>query len=99
MTEVVKDIEWFKKSVEPLLKGYEINYKYYDKGDFGSLNQAEFNSKKIGGNIDFWGLGWLGVFVWSYESDEQLINVLFESDKEVEKEKALIELLQILEKA
>ena len=99
MTEIVKDIEWFKKSVEPLLNGYEINYKYYDKGDFGSLNQAEFNSKKIGGNVDFWGLGWLGVFVWSYETDEQLINILVESDKEVEKEKTLIELLQILEKA
>lgn len=94
----MKDIEWFKKSVEPLLKGYEIHYKYYDKGDFGSLSQAEFNSKKIGGNVDFWGLGWLGVFVWSYETDKQLINILVESDKEGEKENVLMELLQIIEK-
>ena len=99
MTAVVKDIAWFKKSVEPLLKGYEIDYRDFDKGDFGSLSQVEFNSKKIGGNVDFWGLGWLGIFVWSYETDEQLINTLIESGKEVEKEKALIELLQILQNA
>jgi hypothetical protein len=99
MTGTMKDIAWFKETAEPQLKGYEIKYSYYEKGDFGSLNQAEFNSKKIGGNVDFWGLGWLGVFVWNYETDKQLINVLVEAGKEVEKEKALMELLQILKKA
>jgi hypothetical protein len=97
MTSAMKDIEWFKKCVEPLLKGYEINYRYFDKGDFGSLNQAEFNSKKIGGNVDFWGLGWLGVFVWNYRTEKQLINILVEPDQEEEKERALVELLEILQ--
>ena len=48
------------------------------------LNQVEFNSKKVGGNIDFWGLGWLGVFVWDYEKEEQLINLLIEPSQEEE---------------
>lgn len=93
----MKGIEWFKTSIQPLLTGYEINYRHFDQGDFGPLNQAEFNSEKLGGNIDFWGLGWLGIFVWSYEADEQLINILIKPDQEEEKEKAFKELLQILQ--
>ena len=92
----MKDIAWFKKAVEPLLKGYEVKYSYYEKGDFGSLNQVEFNSEKIGGNVDFWGLGWLGVFVWNYETNQQVFNVLVEAGNEVEKEKALMELIRVL---
>ena len=96
MTGAMKDIEWFKQTVEPLLKGYEVKYSYYENGDFGSLNQIEFNSEKIGGSVDFWGLGWLGVFVWNYETNEQVFNVLVEAGNEVEKEKALMELIRVL---
>jgi len=28
------------------------------------LNQVEFNSKKLGGKINFWGFDWVGIFVW-----------------------------------
>ncbi|HZY39061.1 MAG TPA: hypothetical protein VFE53_20535 [Mucilaginibacter sp.] len=81
----VNDIEWFKAKFAPKLKGYELDYKFFSEGDFGSLNQVEFNSRKIGGNIDFWGLGWLGVFVWDYEKEEQLLNLLIEPSQEEQK--------------
>ncbi|ANI89304.1 hypothetical protein A9P82_08440 [Arachidicoccus ginsenosidimutans] len=84
--EDVKDIEWFKNNIAPKLKGYEFNYRFFKEGDFGSLNQVEFNSKKIGGNIDFWSREWLGVFVWNYETEEQLLNVLLEPHQRQEKE-------------
>ncbi len=92
----VKDIKWFKDELVPKLTGYELSYKFFDEGDFGSLNQVEFNSKKIGGNIDFWGLDWLGIFVWDYEKEEQLLNVLLEPHQEEEKVKAFNQLQELL---
>jgi len=90
------DIEWFKKEVASKLNGYEFDYKFFKEGDFGSLNQVEFNSKKIGGNIDFWELGWLGVFIWSYEKEVQLLNILLEPHQKEEKEKIFDTLKEIL---
>lgn len=49
-------IELFEKEISPLLTAYEVNQRAFDDGDFGPLYQVEFNSKEIGGNIDFWGL-------------------------------------------
>jgi hypothetical protein len=94
--ERLKDIEWFKSNVIPKIEGYELSYKFFDKGDFGSLNQLEFNSKKIGGNVDFWGLGWLGIFVWNYETEEQLLNVLLEPNQKKEQDEALKQLQDLL---
>ena len=91
-----KDIEWFKKEISPNLGEYELEYKFFEEGDFGSLNQVEFNSKKIGGNIDFWGLGWLGVFVWNYEKEEEILNVFLEPHQSEEKEKLFERLKKLL---
>ena len=63
---LVKDLYWFKIVIAPSLKNYEIKYKFFEKGDFGSLNQVEFNSKKMGGEIDFWSEGWLGIHLVDY---------------------------------
>ena len=93
---MIKDVEWFKSNIIPKIKGYELDYKFFYKGDFGSLNQIEFNSKKIGGNIDFWGLGWLGIFVWNYETEEQLLNVLLEPSQIKEQDEALKKLQDLL---
>jgi hypothetical protein len=60
------------------------------------LNQVEGNKKKLGGNIDFWGLGWLGVFVWDYEKEEQLLNLLIEPSQEEEKIAAFKKLQSLL---
>jgi hypothetical protein len=91
-----KDIEWFRSNVAPKIKGYELRYKFFDEGDFGSLNQVEFNSKRIGGNIDFWGLGWLGVFVWNYETEKELLNILLEPSQRQEQDDALRHLQELL---
>ena len=90
------NIEWFKEELSPNMQGFELNYRYFDQGDFGSLNQVEFNSKKLGGNIDFWGLGWIGIFVWDYEKQEQLLNLLIEPNQEAEKKDAFKTLQYLL---
>jgi hypothetical protein len=94
--EKEKDIEWFKSEIAPNLNGYEVIYKFFEKGDFGSLNQIEFNSERLGGNIDFWGLGWLGVFIWNYEADEEVLNVLLRPEQSEEKDKVLRQMLDRL---
>ena len=92
----IKDVEWFKRDFASNLGDYELKYKFFEDGDFGTLNQVEFNSTKKGGNIDFWGLGWLGIFVWDYETEEQVFNILLEPHQEAEKEKAFNELIELL---
>lgn len=91
-----KDIEWFKQIIAPHLKDYEINYRFYEEGDFGPLTQVIFNSSKKGGGIDFWGLGWLGVDLFDYQKEEQLLNVLIEPHQEKEKEAVFKKLEELL---
>ena len=91
-----RNIEWFKKELSPNMKGFELSYRYFEQGDFGHLNQVEFNSKKLGGNIDFWELGWVGIFVWDYEKQEQLLNLLIEPNQEAEKTDAFKTLQYLL---
>jgi hypothetical protein len=90
------NIEWFKSELAPQLPGYELEYKFFGEGDFGALNQVEFNSSKIGGNIDFWSLGWLGVFVGDYQKEEELINVIVNPDHEEEKRLTVDKLKKLL---
>lgn len=94
--QTVKNIEWFKKEIEPQLKNYELQYRFYEQGDFGSLNQVLFESKEKGGNIDFWGLGWLGVFIWDYIEKEEILNTLLEPHQIEEKEKIFKYLTELL---
>lgn len=72
-------------------------------GGPGAFNAAakgsvyvEFQVSKRGGNVDFWGLGWIGIFVWDYETEEQLLNVLLEPHQEKEKEQAFKKLRELL---
>ena len=89
-------MHWFEQKIKPTLEGYEVKDRYFENGDFGSLTQVEFNSKKIGGGIDFWGLGWLGIYVWDYIEEIELMNVLLEPDQLDEKTVAFEELRKIL---
>jgi len=93
---MIRDIEWFKNKIAPKLDGYTLEYKFFKDGDFGSLTQVEFNSNQIGGNIDFWGLGWIGLFVWNYQEEKQILNILLEPNQEEEKEKAFERLQYLL---
>ncbi|GLU51193.1 hypothetical protein Dfri01_06540 [Dyadobacter frigoris] len=92
----MKDVNWFKKEVEPGLKGYEVKYKFFEKGDFGSLNQVEFNSESQGGEIDFWSTGWLGIHLVDYEKGEELLKGFLDPHQEKEKEQILKKLQELL---
>jgi hypothetical protein len=87
--KAITDIEWFKSNFAQFFKGYDVNYRFYEEGDFGSLNQIDFNSNEKGGNIDVWGKGWLGIFLWDYKKEEQIMNVLLSPEQENEKQLAL----------
>lgn len=93
----MKNLEWFKKEFIFYLKGFEIKYKFYERGDFGSLDQVEFNSYKQGGEIDFWSTGCLGIHFVDYEKGVELMNVLLMPNQEVEKEIAFQQLKELLE--
>ncbi|MCA0236109.1 MAG: hypothetical protein LCH81_06980 [Bacteroidetes bacterium] len=93
----MKSVVWFKEEVEPYLKGFEIKYKFFEKGDFGELNQVEFNSKEKGGEIDFWSTGWLGVHLVDYMKGDELLNVFLEPHQEIEKENILERLRELLQ--
>jgi hypothetical protein len=86
--EINKDIEWFRKTIAPYLKNYKIDYRTYSEGDLGGLDQVQVNSKEKGGNVDFWGLGYLGIFLWDYQKDEEIMNVLLDPNQEQEKDNA-----------
>lgn len=92
----IERLKCFNENILPLLKDYEISNRFFEEGDFGSLYQIEFNSKSKGGNIDFWGLDWLGIFLWDYENEKELFNILIESKKEIEKENAFNQLIKLI---
>jgi hypothetical protein len=92
----MNSFEWFTKEVAPNLHEYKLDYKFFHAGDFGSLNQVEFNSDRLGGNVDFWELGWLGIFVWDYEGEKEVFNVLIQPHQESEKGNAFKHLQEIL---
>ncbi|HHG86369.1 MAG TPA: hypothetical protein ENJ82_16580 [Bacteroidetes bacterium] len=92
----MKDITWFKKEVEPYLKGYDVVYKFFKNGDFGDLNQVEFNSKERGGEIDFWSSGWLSVHLIDYIKGNELLNTLLKPEQHKEKDKLLSKLKGLL---
>ncbi|HTG55267.1 MAG TPA: hypothetical protein VL943_03280, partial [Niabella sp.] len=75
---------------------YEITYRFYEEGDFGSLNQVVFESSEKGGGIDFWGLGWLGIDLYDYKNQKQLLNILLEPHQEKEKTQAFLKLQELL---
>jgi hypothetical protein len=97
--KVQKDIDWFKKEIEPLLQEYEVYYRCYEQGDFGSLNQVLFEAKDKGGQIDYWGLGWLGIFLWDYIAEIELMNTLLNPDQIHQGDECLDKLVALLTNA
>lgn len=96
LAEPIKDVNWFKDGVEPKMKGFNIIYKRQKDGDFGSLNQIKFFSKKMGGNIDFWSSGMLGIYIDDYDTDKTIIDVLLEADQEKEQKNAIRKMLKTI---
>ncbi|SNY94205.1 hypothetical protein [Flagellimonas pacifica] len=77
-----KKSDWFKENIMSYLSEFEVIEKKFSEGDFGDLEQIEFNSEKISGNIDFWSLGWVGVFVWDNICESEMLNILSEPQEE-----------------
>jgi hypothetical protein len=78
-----KKLIWFKETITPKLGNYEIKYKFFEEGDFGSLNQIEFNNEQRGGNID-------------YLKGDELMNLMIEPNKLEEMNNNLEKLVAIL---
>jgi hypothetical protein len=91
-----EDINWFKIHVAPNLIEYEISYKYFENGDFGDLNQVEFNSQLFGGGIDFWGMGYIGIFIYDYTKELQVENKLYDPSEKQLAMDALIDMQSYL---
>ena len=83
-----RDIKWFKQHIHQLMGGYAVSFKSFLNGDFGDIERVDFKNKKLGGSIDFWSSGWLGIYVYSYEKEKELFNILLETDENLKKEEA-----------
>jgi hypothetical protein len=92
----MKDLGWFKLTIEPILKQYQLGYIRFEKGDFGSLDQIRFESSKLGGSVDFWGQGWIGIFMWDYKAEIEIMNVLLEPHQKREVDEAFEKLKNAL---
>jgi hypothetical protein len=67
---------FFNNNVAPLMRNHVVDYKFFEKGDLGSLNQIIFNNELNGGAIDLWSSGWVGIHFVDYVQDLELIDVL-----------------------
>lgn len=93
---IVKDINWCRQNIEPLLDGFEVKYKVFADGDFGDLERIDFNSKEIGGSVRLWSSGVLEIDLVDYISGESLMNILLWPEEDSEKEQKLKELVEQL---
>ena len=71
-----RNLQWFKERFIQHFRNYDIEYRYFPEGDFGTLNQINFNSNKYGGTIEFWGRGYTYIMLYDYEHESDLINVM-----------------------
>jgi len=92
----MKNIEWFKMELEPLLTSYEIIYKYFKDGDLGDLTQVEFNSLEQGGEVDFWSSGWLNIHFVNFKTGEVIINSLVGPEDSLVKDELFDKLIEII---
>ncbi len=92
--------EWFKVMIQPKLSekaDYVFNYRHYDDGDFGDLDQVAFDSDAYLCEIDFWSSGWLSLGVWDVLQEKVVINEFLEPTDITEQRVAWIELFKVLE--
>lgn len=94
--EKQKNINWFKLEIAPQLSNYEIRYRYFEEGDFGSLNEVQVVNKNIGAVIDFWGIGWIGFFVWSKREKIDLLNIVLTNDDMQNSDNVVAQLISIM---
>lgn len=91
-----KDFDKIKELILPYLPSYDVSYRHYPNGDFGTLDQIIFDFPSGGGGIDIWGSGYLGIDFVNYISGEQEICIMIESNEENQKESELKRLITFL---
>ena len=91
-----KNFTWFKEVIVTKLKKYEIEYKFSEKGDFGSLNRIGFNNEFKGGYVDFWSSGWVNIFLVDYIGGDELLNLLMEPSEKEKINESLEKLVDLL---
>ena len=94
--QIIYDLTWFKTYVAPKMIGYELEYRFWNDGDFCSLNQVQFNSEKMGGAMNFWGQGWTGIHLVDYSADVELLNILLVPTQESAMTESFSKLLEFL---
>ena len=86
---------YFNEALMPYFEQFELKNKFYKNGDFGDLNQIEFNSDCMGGVVDFWSNGYISLHLVDYLSGNELLNIMLESNK-IEEQKNQINILKKL---
>lgn len=76
--EDLKDIDWFKRQVAPLLIDYDIKCHHTLTDDTGRYQRAAFSSDALSGHIDFWDMGHLHICVWESIKEQELMNIILE---------------------
>ncbi|SFQ23450.1 hypothetical protein [Parafilimonas terrae] len=90
------DIKLFKQELKHFFKQYEIEYRHFPEGDFGELQEVVFENKFKVGAIQFWGMDYLAIQLFDYQTQEMLINIIFEPDQDAQKEKGLQNLVNLI---
>ena len=91
-----KNVNWFRKEVEPLLINSVAQYRHFLNGDFGALDRVEINSDKIAIEVDFWELDWLGIYIWDCNLQVEVLNVLSSPSEEADKQENISKLIQTI---
>jgi len=90
------NINWFKENIASRFSGYKLEYRSFPNGDLGSLDEIIFDSIGMSGTINFWGQGYLGLFIYDNVKEKEEMNLLVEPDKETEKEEGFNRLFDVL---
>ncbi len=90
------DKQWLNEVMVPLLDNYQVEYLFFEQGDFGSLDQLRFETALKGGEIDCWSSGWFGITMVDYVDGGVLLNCFLGPDELVEKQARVDELLKLL---
>jgi hypothetical protein len=78
------NIESFNEHFLPGLSLEKIEYSSFAGGDFGDLQRVELFRHDKTAVVEFWSSGWLSIYVFDFQKDDTVLNVLlepFEADK------------------
>ena len=84
---------WFKEHIAPQMSTFDIQYRYFSQGDFGSLDEVNFESERFIGTINYWGNGFLSVTLFDNIMNDIVVNIMVDSDIENDKLAAMNDLL------